>query len=374
MNYTQALDFIEQTGKLGSKPGLERIAELLRRFGDPQKRLKFIHVAGTNGKGSTCAMIESVLRASEYTVGLFISPYVEDYRERMQIDRGLIPKDTFASIITEIAAVCAEMPEHPRKFEIETAAAIIWFADRQCDAVVLEVGLGGRLDATNVIPSPEVAVITSISYDHMEILGDTLEKIRAEKRGIIKPGCAVVEASALSAATDIKLALGSTRFHYMDEDYTIPLTGAHQVENAAVAVETVTALRLRGWRIPPYAVKIGLAAVKWAGRFEIVRDDPLCIIDGAHNIDGMTKLCDIIDELLPNRRLITVLTMRPDKPFDRCAAMLEKRSFLMYKPDFEHAAKTVERALKKAERDDAVLACGSLYMIGAAKQMMLKHL
>jgi dihydrofolate synthase/folylpolyglutamate synthase len=386
MNYQQAIEYINSTARFGDKPGLERVGALLEAMGNPQKRLKFVHVAGTNGKGSTCAMIESILRAAGYKTGLYISPYVEDYRERMQVNRELIPKDELAALYTDVAAICRgdyQLPtgvrlpplqDPPRKFEIETAVAMQYFAGQNCDVVVLEVGMGGRFDATNIIDPPEVAVITSISFDHMQYLGDTIEKITFEKRGIIKPGCAVVEASALPPAdTVLRSDLYGSKFIYKSKEYSISLIGAHQIENASVAIEAVNELRLRGWAVTDRCVTEGLASAKWGGRLEIVREQPLCIIDGAHNIDAVTKLCGAIDSFLKGRRLITVMAMKPDKPFEQCAPMLEQRSEHFIKTDFANVAGAVNRALELAGVDGVVLACGSLHMIGDAKRVMLCH-
>jgi dihydrofolate synthase/folylpolyglutamate synthase len=367
MNYRQAIEYINSMARFGSKPGLERIRVLLEMMGNPHKSLKYVHVAGTNGKGSTCAMIESVLRSAGYKTGLYISPYVEDYRERMQINREPIPEDTLAGLFTEARSLSDDMPDRPRKFEIETACALKYFADQGCEIVVLEVGMGGRLDATNIIDAPEVSVITSISYDHMQYLGDTIEKITFEKRGIIKPGSAVVETAGLPPASDIELSLQGSSFTYKDERFHIPLVGAHQVQNAVTAIEAVTALRLRGWRVPPDAISRGLETVRWPGRFEIVRAAPLCIVDGAHNIDAVSKLCESIDTLLQGRRIVTVMAMRPDKPVERCAAMLEKRSARFLRAALGDVGDAVREALSLAGPDGVVLACGSLHMIAAAK-------
>jgi dihydrofolate synthase/folylpolyglutamate synthase len=371
MNYLQAVGYINNLARFGSKPGLERIGALLDLMGNPHRALKYVHVAGTNGKGSTCAMIESVLRAAGYKTGFYISPYVYDYRERMQIGRVPIPEDTLAGLFTSARSLAESMTDPPRKFEIETACALKYFADQECDIVVLEVGMGGRLDATNIIDAPEAAVITSISYDHMEYLGDTLEKIAFEKRGIIKPGCAVVEASCLLPAEIKEYSLSGTRFTYLGEEYTVPLIGAHQAQNAAAAISAVFALRERGWNISGKSLREGLSAAYWPGRFEIVRDEPLCILDGAHNIDAVSKLCDAIDALLSGKKLLTVMAMGPDKPFEKCAPMLAARSVHFIRTDFQNVTESVRQAMKLAGPDDAVLACGSLHILADAKLAML---
>jgi len=398
MNYQQAFDYIHQTAQFGNKLGLERIAALLERMGNPHKHLKFVHVAGTNGKGSVCAMAESILRAAGYKTGLYISPYVEDYCDRIQINRAMIPRDVFASYITEIAGHCGDIVasggEQPRKFEMETAAGLRYFADQRCGIVVLEVGMGGRLDATNVIDAPEVAVIASISYDHTKILGETLEEIKREKRGIIKPGCAVVETANLPPAENIELSLSGSRFSYRGQRYETGLIGAHQIQNAVTAIETVFALRSCGWVIPDDSVREGLRTAQWGGRLEIVRRKPLCIIDGAHNQDAVRVLCGAIDALLNGRRIITVMAMGADKRVDLCVPMLESRSAQFIatqarespnplpaeklaeacarKPEIiPDAEKATARAMELAGPDDVILACGSLHMINDAKRVML---
>jgi dihydrofolate synthase/folylpolyglutamate synthase len=370
MNYQQALDYIHSTARFGDKPGLERVRALLEQMGNPQKKLKFVHVAGTNGKGSVCAMIESVLRCAGYKTGLYISPFVYNYRERMQVNREMISEEDLTGLITEAAKIRGDA----RKFEIETACALKYFADQNCDIVVLEVGMGGRLDATNVIDAPnaqhtlgvEVAVITSISFDHMQYLGDTIEKITREKRGIIKPGCTVVEASMLPPADGVlSFGLHGSQFIYKGEEFAISLIGAHQIGNAVVALEAVRALG-----VPDEIIREGLRMAKWAGRLEIVRNKPLCILDGAHNIDAVAKLCDTIDSLLHDKRLITVMAMGKDKPFDQCAPMLAQRSHRFIKTDFPGVSEAVQQALSLAGPDDVVLACGSLHILSDAKRIM----
>lgn len=278
MTIEQAMELIHGVAWRGSRPGLARVRELLHRLGDPQDGLQFVHIAGTNGKGSTAAMLASILRAAGYTTGLFTSPYLERFAERMQVNGVPVPDAEFAAVCEALQPCIAAMDDPPTEFELVTAAAMLWFRRRGCDVVVLEVGLGGRLDATNVIAAPACAVITNIGLDHTEILGDTLEQIAREKAGILKPGtravsypqtpevravlheiCAQrgiplteVDAAAIAPLTD---GVDGQTFTYRGAEYTLPLLGAHQLRNAAVALETVTALRARGWRIPDAAVR-----------------------------------------------------------------------------------------------------------------------
>ena len=271
MTIEQAMELIHGVAWRGSRAGLARVRELLHRLGDPQDGLQFVHIAGTNGKGSTAAMLASILRAAGYTTGLFTSPYLERFAERMQVNGVPVPDAEFAAVCEALQPCIAAMDDPPTEFELVTAAAMLWFRRRGCDVVVLEVGLGGRLDATNVIAAPACAVITNIGLDHTEILGDTLEQIAREKAGILKPGtravsypqtpevravlheiCAQrgiplteVDAAAIAPLTD---GVDGQTFTYRGAEYTLPLLGAHQLRNAAVALETVTALRARGWR------------------------------------------------------------------------------------------------------------------------------
>ena len=286
MNYEQAMEYIHAVQWAGHKPGLTRTRTLLAALGDPHKKLQFVHVAGTNGKGSTAAMLASILRAAGYTTGLFTSPYLERFAERMQVNGVPVPDAEFAAVCEALQPCIAAMDDPPTEFELVTAAAMLWFRRRGCDVVVLEVGLGGRLDATNVIAAPACAVITNIGLDHTEILGGTLAQIAREKAGILKPGtCAVsypqtpevravlheicaqrgiplteADASAIVPLTD---SVDGQTFAYRGTEYALPLLGAHQLRNAAVALETVAALRARGWRIPDAAVHAGLAQVRW---------------------------------------------------------------------------------------------------------------
>lgn len=269
MTIEEAMELIHGVEWRGSRPGLTRVRELLHRLGDPQDGLQFVHIAGTNGKGSTAAMLASILRAAGYTTGLFTSPYLERFSERMQVNGVPVPDAEFAAVCETLKPCITAMDDPPTEFELVTAAAMLWFRRRGCDVVVLEVGLGGRLDATNVIAAPACAVITNIGLDHTEILGDTLEQIAREKAGILKPGtCAVsypqapevrrvlrelcaqrgiplteADASAIVPLTD---SVDGQTFTYRGAEYALPLLGAHQLRNAAVALETVAALRARG--------------------------------------------------------------------------------------------------------------------------------
>lgn len=425
MTYEQALQYIHSTMRFGSKPGLKRIEGLLAALGNPQESLNFIHVAGTNGKGSTCAMAAAVLQKAGYKTGLYISPYVEDFRERIQINREMIPKERLAGLTERVAGVIEKIVAsggwQPTEFEIITALAMLYFYEEKCDLAVLEVGLGGRFDATNIIPPPLVAAITPISIDHSAYLGDTIEDIAFEKCGIIKPGCVavtcagqapeamhVINNACLSRDVPLLLpdesklvffdaGLDGARFSYDGLSLCIGLRGAHQIQNALTALQIIRALRIKGLIIPEDAVAEGLADAEWNGRFEVVRRSPLCITDGAHNPDAMAVLCAAVDTLLAGKRLIAVVAMMADKDYAACVPMLAKRCdiFVAVQVDlpralpaeklaetagiycgkayhFTDVGEGVKRALELADGDCAVLACGSLYMIGEAKRVFLE--
>ena len=306
MDYKEALAYIHAVENLGSKPGLSRIRELMEKLGDPQKDLRFIHIAGTNGKGSCAAMTASVLKAAGYKTGLYTSPYLYRFNERMQINGRQIDDDVLAEIVSRVKPAAEAMADRPTEFELMTAVALLWYAQEKCDVVVLEVGLGGRFDATNIIGPPEAAVIMNIGLDHTAVLGDTVEQIAFEKAGIIKPGTDVVLFQQGEAVTEVvrrRCAEEGARLHiadfsqivsefdslygqsftYRGQPYALPLLGAHQLKNAAVVLELVQVLREKGWTLEQSDVEHGLYAVSWPGRFELLSDEPLFVVDGGHN-------------------------------------------------------------------------------------------
>ncbi len=336
MTVQEAIDYINDFTWSTSRLGLERTEELLQRLGDPQKRLKFIHVAGTNGKGSTCAMIERILREAGFRTGFYPSPYIEDFRERIQINGSYITEEALAEITERVAREADDMEDHPSQFELITAIGMVYFAEAGCDYVVLEVGMGGALDSTNVIDPPEAAVITNIGLDHTEFLGDTIEKIALTKCGIVKTGSAVVSyanvpsvmevirsvaaekgcrlyespvilAAAETADRGMAKETGSNaivplthdlygqRFLWKGKEYRLSLLGEHQLRNAATVLAIVEALRDRGIRIPEEAVAAGLSNVEWPARFEVLRHEPLFILDGGHNPQCAEALIENIE-------------------------------------------------------------------------------
>ena len=289
------------------KPGLERTRALLAALGNPEKALKFVHITGSNGKGSTAAMLASVLTAAGYRTGLFTSPHLYRFNERFQVNGAPIPDAALDRLAERVLAAADTLPEHPTEFELMTAIGFLWFAEAGCDLVVVEVGLGGRLDSTNVIPTPEAAVITNIGLEHTAILGSTLAAIAAEKSGILKPGCRAVlygqsrevgevvarvcaekeiplTVTDASQLTLLSSGLDGQHFTYRGSaPLLLPLLGDYQLRNAMTVLDTVDALRAQGWNISADAVARGLAAARWPGRLELVRRRPDLIIDGGHN-------------------------------------------------------------------------------------------
>lgn len=338
-----------------SRLGLERIRELLERLGRPQDRLKFVHVAGTNGKGSICAYLASILSAAGHRTGMFTSPYIERFEERIRVDGAMISPDELRDVTLAVRehaeAMAEETGDHPTEFELMTAVALEHFARCGCDSVVLEVGLGGRLDSTNVIDAPEACVIARIGLDHTALLGNTLAAIAGEKAGIVKEGSAVVswpqepEAMAVieHAAAEHGCELRVPDFAQLEEgairwedgaspfrsfsykewaDLRTGILGTYQPQNATVALEVVDVLRGRGWRIPDEAVRAGVAQTRWPGRFEIVEggsspDGFAIVVDGGHNPQGARALADSLAEVFPGRRSVFVIGVLEDKDYPR---------------------------------------------------------
>ena len=347
MDYQEALAYLNNVEFFGSKPGLERVGALLEALGSPQKGMKFVHIAGTNGKGSCAAMAASILKAAGYKTGLYTSPYLYRFNERMQINGKQIPDDVLAEIVTRLKPAAEAMEDHPTVFELMTAAALLWYREEACDIVVLEVGLGGRFDATNIIDAPEAAVIMNIGLDHTEILGDTLEQIAFEKAGIIKKGTDAVLYQQGEGVTDvvrrrcaelgvalhiadfsqIQLEFDSIygqSFTYKGNPYALPLLGAHQLRNAATVLELVEVLRARGWRLEQSDVEHGLYAVHWPGRFELLSEEPLFIVDGGHNPQCALTVRDNLLHYFPDKRRILLLGVLADKDYPALTAILDE--------------------------------------------------
>ncbi len=415
MTCQEALDYINGVRWYGSRPGLERISALLEKLGDPQKGLKAVHIAGTNGKGSCAAMTASVLRAAGYRTGLFISPYLARFNERMQINGEPIPDEALASLVEVLKPAADAMADHPTEFELMTAAALLWFRRERCDIAVLEVGLGGRLDATNVIDTPEAAVIMNIGLDHTAILGDTVERIAAEKAGIIKPGGEVVlyqqtpgvervvRARCEAVGARLRTAdfsqlvsefdsLEGQVFRYKGQPCAIPLLGAHQQRNAAVVLELCEVLRERGWELPEDAVEHGLYAVSWPARFELVHEDPAFIVDGGHNPQCAETVAAGLARYFPGQRHVLLVGVLADKDYPGLMEILEPQAdaWVCVTPESERALPAeqlgaylrrfgkpvticetipegVSAAMEQAGPDGCACAVGSLYMAGAIR-------
>ena len=321
--------------------GLDRTRELLDRLGNPQDSLRFVHVAGTNGKGSTCAFMASVLQQAGYRVGLFTSPALYCFEDRIRVNGNNIPFEALCSVTEQVKAAADAMAQHPTEFELLTAVAFTYFAQQHCDIVIAEVGLGGRLDSTNVIETVKVSVITPISFDHCALLGDTLAQIAGEKAGIIKPYVpvvsapqvpevlAVLEATAQESSTTLEVVDRAQVAHAAIElsyrtrtNLVLGLAGSFQAENAATALDALDVLRTRGWNISEDAIAAGLARASWPGRFDRVSEEPLVILDGGHNVAGMEALGTALARTYPHHHRIVLTGVLEDKDYRGMAARL----------------------------------------------------
>ena len=340
------LEYISQDKFQGFKPGFDRMNALLDGLGHPEKKLRYVHVAGTNGKGSVSSCVASILRQSGYLVGLYTSPFVICWNERVQVGGEYISDEDLEKAVAVIRPVADAMDDPPSQFELETALALWYFAERRCDFAVLEVGMGGAWDATNVIPAPEAAVLCAIALDHTAVLGNTVAEIAAVKSGIIKPGCDALsygnEPDAdtvfervcrengcrltrpdFSALTVRSAGLDGISFDYgAYTDLFLPLAGSYQPRNAALAIETALVLRSRGISVPDEAIRAGLRCVRWPGRFELLRRDPVFILDGSHNPQGMEATVESIKLHFPGRKLWFLLGVMADKDVAGIARLL----------------------------------------------------
>ncbi|MCR4771320.1 MAG: bifunctional folylpolyglutamate synthase/dihydrofolate synthase [Oscillospiraceae bacterium] len=418
MDYRQALDYILGTPNTGEVNGRDVMKALMAELGDPQKDTKYVHIAGTNGKGSTSAFLASILRKAGYRTGLYTSPFIQRFNERIQVDGVQIPDEALAEITTRVAAAADSIQEkgfrRPTIFELITALGFCWFSRCRCDIVVLEVGLGGRLDATNVIDSAEAYVMVNIGYDHMEMLGDTLPKIAAEKAGIIKDGGRTVVYGQSPEVEEVfrqacrehgsefirsdnasakvrERSLKGTCFDFDGfEKLRISLLGRYQVCNACTAVTTVRALRAGGWKISAKAMRDGLKSAKWPGRMELMKQKPVIIVDGAHNPQGVQALMEGMEELFPGKKLNIVIGVLADKDYISGinAAMGHAKKFFTVTPDsyralsaerlaeeissrrsvpaeaFEGIPQAIEAAERQSDADDVICIFGSLYQVG----------
>ncbi|MBP3623062.1 MAG: bifunctional folylpolyglutamate synthase/dihydrofolate synthase [Oscillospiraceae bacterium] len=392
MDYKEALEYINGVSWLGTKPGLTRVTALLEKLGRPQDALKFIHIAGTNGKGSCAAMLSSVMKCCGYRTGLFTSPYLARFNERMQVNGKPIGDEALAEVVALVKPAADAMEDHPTEFEMMTAAAFLWFQQEKCDIVVLETGLGGRLDATNVIAAPEAAVIMNIGLDHTQILGDTVEKIAAEKAGIIKPGCDCVlyrqQESVMDVVRERCAALGASlriadfdqirsefdslygqSFAYKGELYALPLLGKHQLKNAATALEVVEVLRSKGWRLEQSDVEHGIYAVSWPGRFELIHDEPLFVVDGGHNPQCAGTVVDNLMNYFSGNHRVMLVGMLADKDVDGTLAILDRAAdeYVCTTPESERALPAEELARKLEKYGKRITVCPAIPdAVGAA--------
>lgn len=422
MTGQEAIAYMESVPWQGTRLGLDRTRELLAKLGNPERGLRFVHVAGTNGKGSTSTMLASVLQMAGYRTGLYTSPFLQVFNERMRVDGEMITDEELGTFVQQLRPVAESMEDRPTEFEMMTAIAFLFFQSRACDIVVLEVGMGGRLDSTNVIDAPEAAVICNIGLDHVKELGDTVEKIAFEKAGIIKPGCeavlyqpecpgvaAVVQEACeksgvplhtadFSAIHALEDSIHGQRFSYGDwQNLRIRLLGAHQLKNAAVVLETVEVLRGRGFSVPDDAVRGGLAAAVWPGRFEVLCTEPVFIADGGHNRQCVEAVAASLKQYFPGKQFVFIMGVLADKDYQSMIELLTPlaKRFYTLTPDSpramsagqlaellasygkpadvcRNAADAVAKAFADVEKDDVICSVGSLYMTGEIRSAVLQ--
>lgn len=418
MTYKEARVYLDEVSKYGSVLGLDTIRCLLRELGNPQKDLKFIHIAGTNGKGSVLAYISTILSEAGYKTGRYVSPTVVSYLERIQIDGMWIPEDEFAILVEEIQKAIARMEAKgevsPTVFEVETVIAFLYFRKMNCEFVVLETGLGGTLDATNIVENTVVAAFASISRDHMGFLGDTLKEIAENKAGIMKQGCIVVTAdqkpevmdvlTKKAAEMDCKLSIvypQTAEIHeesWKNQCFTydkwtnirISLAGRHQIVNAVTVLGVMNALREKGYVISERAIRNGFEKTSWPGRFTCISNHPVFIVDGAHNEDAVLRLRDSVEQYFTARRILLIMGVFKDKEYEKIVQIMAPLAERIYTVDLPDAGRTlsaevlkmtaepycprtmampdietaVRTAYMEAGREDVILAFGSLSYLG----------
>ena len=405
MDFEKAREYIDGLNKFGSVLGLESIKALLDVLGNPQDELKVIHVAGTNGKGSTIAFMESILMEAGYKVGKYTSPVVFDYLEKYQVKGKYISEEKFGKLVTRIKEALVRLKEEkdiqPTIFEVETAMAFEYFRDEKCDVVLLETGMGGDMDATNVCSKVLVSAIVSISLDHIGFLGETIEEIAYHKAGIIKKDCPVVVMRQGREVIDVinKYAdeMNSEMYIADETSLQVSLKGEWQQYNAGVAVKVMDIIRGQGYVITDEHIKMGLVNAKWPGRFEKISDKPLIIIDGAHNPDAARSLRNTLDKEYRDTKFVYIMGVLADKDFTEVIksmadigeyiitvtppnpraleAVKLKESIEEYNADVQWAA-SIEEACdiamdkqQELEGDSAILAFGSLSYLGRLKEV-----
>ena len=417
MNYLEAIEFIHSIPWANKKLGLDRIRKLLAAMGDPQKHLKFVHVAGTNGKGSICEMTTRVLEEAGYTVGVFVSPYIHRFNERMQVNHQPIADSELAEIVTKVKDIALSFEDVPSVFEMITATAFQYYYLHNCDYVVLEVGMGGKLDATNVIDTPLVAVIATIGLDHTTHLGNTIPEIAYQKAGIIKEdGDVVIYDQGLEAVSvfrqeaakkNAKLTIADfSKIEKLDEDelyqyfryrdskvFALPFMGAHQLKNASTVLEIVKILNEKGLNISSEIVDRAFRKARWPGRLETMQNDPLFIVDGGHNPEGARAAIDAIKDRYGTKKAVVMMGVTKGKDITNVTTIVNEvaSSFVAIqaettramavedlveslavfgKPVAEAATITegIEIALSLVKPDEMVLAIGSLYTVGEVRR------
>lgn len=417
MDYRQAVEFVESSSIVRERYGLEKLQQALHLLGDPHHHTEFVHIAGTNGKGSTAAMTASVLQTAGYRTGLYTSPHLMRYNERMQIDGVPISDEDFVEAASQVQRVCEQLGGVPIVFEVLTLMALWYFAQQHCDIVVLEVGIGGLLDSTNVIPSPKAAIITQLGMDHTETLGNTLEEIAAQKGGIVKEGTPTVmalqEPSAVAIVQQIcdkhhaPLALADPeRLRVLDASVAgqmledreygklkLPLAGEHQRKNAANVLEAVAMLRTQGYHINDDDVREGIAKTVWPARFERLSTAPDFILDGGHNPQCLHAATAALREYYPGQKVVFLVGMMADKDTDHMLAEMASiaKSFVCIRPDSPRAMQPqllaqqlterfhlpacacgnvregIAEATRQAGKEGVVCALGSLYLAGEVR-------
>ena len=421
MNYEETIAYIHSAYWNGSKDGLLRTRELLTLLGDPQNDLKFVHVAGTNGKGSTCAMLASILQAAGYRTGRYTSPFVNRFNERIALDGRPIPDGDLVELFERIRPIVDGMPNKPSEFELITCAAMLYYKEQKCDVVVLEVGMGGEFDSTNVIKTPLLTVITAMGFDHMQHLGNTMTEIASAKAGIIKPGGTTLIYGANPEADEVFRStcerIGSRlvvtdHSRVTDHSHTLmghdlsfgpyahirlPLIGSHQVKNAALVLTAVEELKKGGLSIPDEAVYEGMATVRWPARMELLSKTPVFLLDGGHNPHGFSAAAKTLQELFPDKKATIMMGVMADKDHgDMIRHLLpHAKRFITVRPDSPRAMTAealadeirslggqadpagtvldgVHKMLREAGPDDVLLAIGSLYMAGDVRAAMGK--
>ena len=420
MTYQEALDYIHNVNPTFCNPGLSRISHLCDVLGHPERALRVIHVGGTNGKGSTCAMLNAILTAEGYRVGLYTSPYIRRFNERIQVNGTPISDGDLAELTARIRPIADAMKDKPTEFELITAVAFAYFAAQSCDVVILEVGLGGRLDSTNVIEHPLLSIITDIDLDHTAILGDTVEAIAAEKAGIIKPDCPCLYGgrdngaerticqTALARSAPVyrvdrssckisAMTLAGTVFDFGSyHDLRLSLLGSYQPSNAATVLEALSIIEKQGISVSEQAIREGLASVRWPARFELLREDPIVLYDGGHNPHGIAAAVSSIKQYFPERKVNLLMGVMKDKNHDEMIGMLaeiahevftvrpenpralaadaladELKSHQISATPFTDFGDAVRAALT-ASRDEhrPLIALGSLYLYGSVVDLL----